>query len=57
MQMSFVVAGGSSDQGSDRPITLNPTYYEDTFERDPGTLGALTPSTLNGARIRLDRTL
>lgn len=57
MQMSFVVAGGSSDQGADRPITVNPTYYEDTFERDPGTLGALTPSTLNGARIRLDRTL
>jgi len=57
MQMSFVVAGGSSDQGADRSITLTPTYYEDTFERDPGTLGALTPSTLNGARIRLDRTL
>ena len=57
MQMSFVVAGGSSDPGADRPITLTPTYYEDTFERDPGTLGALTPSTLSGARIRLDRTL
>lgn len=57
MQMSFVTSGGSSDQGADRPVTLNPTYYEDTFERDPATLGALTPSTLLNARIRLDRTL
>lgn len=57
LQMSFVEAGGSSDAGVARPVTLNPTYYEDTFERDPSTLGALTPSTLVNSRIRLNRTL
>ena len=57
LTMSFVESGGSSDAGAARPMTLNPTYYEDTFERDPNTLGALTPSTLVNARIRLNRTL
>lgn len=57
LQASFVVSGGSSSQGADRPITTSPTYYEDTFETDPQTAGAITPSTLVDARIRVDRTL
>jgi len=57
VQMSFVMSGGSSDQGADRAVTVNPTYYEDTFERDPATLGALTPSSILNARIRFNRTL
>lgn len=56
MQMSFVEAGGSSLAGATRPVTLTPTYYEDTFETDPSTAGDITPSTLVGARIRLNRT-
>ncbi len=54
---SFVEAGGASDAGAARPVTVTPTYYEDTFDEDPSTMGALTPSTLLGARIRLNRTL
>lgn len=57
LQTSFVEQGGSSAQGTARPTTTSPTYYEDTFEEDPNTLGAITPSTLLNARIRLDRTL
>ena len=57
VQASFVESGGASDQGTARPLTTSPTYYEDTFEEDPNTMGAITPSTLVNARIRLDRTL
>lgn len=54
---SFVAQDGSSTAGNNNPMTLSPTYYEDTFEVDPSTAGDLTPSSLVGARIRLNRTL
>lgn len=57
LQASFVTNGGSSDQGVDRSVTTSPTYYEDVFEEDPNTMGAITPSTLVNARIRVDRTI
>lgn len=57
LTVSFVESGGSSDAGAARPMTLTPVYHEDTFERDPNTLGALTPSTLVNSRVRLNRTL
>ena len=56
LQASFVTNGGSSAQGDAHPVTTSATYYEDTFEEDPNTMGAITPSTLLNARIRLDRT-
>lgn len=57
MQMSLVTLGGAVADGADRPVTLNPTYYEDTIEQDPNTAGPLTPTTILGSRIRLNRTV
>jgi hypothetical protein len=54
--VSLVTAGGSSDAGTAKAMTTNPTNWEDIFERDPATLGSLTPSTFVGAKIRIDRT-
>ncbi len=56
VQMSFVEAGGASAAGADRPVTTAPRYYEDTFETDPNTMGPITPSTLQNARVRVNRT-
>lgn len=55
LQASFVEVGGVSSQGVARSLATSPTYVEDTFELAPSG-GSLTPSTLAGARIRLDRT-
>ena len=57
LQTSFVETGGASEQGTDRSITTDETYYEDTFETDPvDGVSPITPSTLVGARIRINRT-
>lgn len=56
MQMSLVTALGGVAAGDDRPLSVNPIYYEDTIEQDPNTLGQLTPSTLSDAKVRLNRT-
>lgn len=55
MTMSFVEQGGALVAGAARSLTISPVYYLDIFETDPSTSGAITPSTLVGARIRLDR--
>lgn len=57
LRMSYVHSGGSVSAGADRPVSTKPTYYEDTHEVDPSTAGALTPSSVLNARIRLDRTV
>lgn len=57
MQMSFVTVGDDVAAGADNVMTLDPTYYEDTIEQDPTTSGAMTPATINGSRIRLNRTV
>lgn len=57
VQAALVTADDSSANGADRPVTTAFTYYGDIIEQDPSTLGALTPSTFVGARVRIDRTL
>lgn len=57
LQASFVTEAGNADAGASNPLTVNPTYREDVFETDPDTAGAITPSTLVGAKVRLDRTV
>jgi hypothetical protein len=54
---SFVTSDLSSAAGVAHVMTLSPVYYEDTYEQDPSTAGNLTPSSINGSMIRLDRTL
>ncbi len=56
MQMSLVTLAGGVSAGQSRPVSTSPTYYEDTIEQDPNTAGALTPTTINGSQIRLNRT-
>lgn len=56
MQMSLKTLAGGVSNGAARPMTLTPTYYEDTIEQDPNTAGALTPTTILGSLIRVDRT-
>lgn len=56
LTMSFVVVSGEAEAGDPHPVTLSPRYYEDTIEVDPKTAGNLTVSSVNGSRIRLDRT-
>ena len=55
--VSFVTNGGGVAAGTAKAMTIAPTYREDMVETDPDTAGALTPSTLVNARIRLNRTL
>ena len=55
MQMSLVTAAGGVAAGTARPVTVTPVYYEDTIEQDPNTSGALTPTTITGSQIRLNR--
>ena len=56
VQASFVTADDSTANGADRAITTSFTWYADVIETDPGTSGALTPSSFIGARFRIDRT-
>lgn len=42
--------------GADRPITVAQTYWRDVFEVDPATTGLWTPSAVNRANIRINRT-
>lgn len=55
VQASFVGASGGVSAGTANPITTVPTIYSDTFEADPDG-GSLTPTTIIGGKVRLNRT-
>jgi hypothetical protein len=46
----------SYDAGSDRPITVAPTYWWDISTLSPATGVAWTPDEVNSMRFRIDRT-
>lgn len=56
IQVSFVAPEGGVAVGSEDTLTVNPTYREDLVEQDPDTMAGLTPSSLIGGRIRINRT-
>jgi hypothetical protein len=56
VQASFVGAGGGVETGANNSITTSPTFYSDTFETDPDTSGAITPTTVLLGCIRINRT-
>lgn len=56
VQSSFVGPLGADDAGAVHALTLSPNYYDDTFEEDPDTGDAITPTTLVGGRVRFTRT-
>lgn len=56
VQPAFIVADGSSANGTDQALTTNFIFYNSLFETDPSTSGGLTPSSFINSRVRLDRT-
>lgn len=53
---AYVGPNGAALQGTEIPLPTSPSYQEDTFETDPDTGNDLTPSTIIGGRVRLNRT-
>ena len=49
-------SAGDLDNGDDRPITTSATYWADISELDPDTAAAWTPTTVNAAKLSIDRT-
>lgn len=47
---------GGTEDGTANNITVTPTYYQDIFETDPDTSNALTPTSIIGGRVRINRT-
>lgn len=56
VQMSLV-SGSSEANGSDQAITEAYTYYHDVIETDPATGAPFTPSAVDAAKIKTERTL
>ena len=50
-------SGASTTLGSDRPVTVAFTYYQDIFEVDPATSAPWTPTAANAAQLQLNRTV
>jgi hypothetical protein len=55
LQVSLT-SNGSDDAGADRAITVAQTYWSDVSELDPDTASAWTPSGVNDAILKIDRT-
>lgn len=51
-----LTSGASTDNGADRPITTAATYYGDISELDPNTASAWTRTTVDAAKLRVNRT-
>jgi hypothetical protein len=52
-----LVSGGDEDTGADRPVTSAATYWYDVSEQNPDTASAWTPTSVNAAQLRINRTL
>lgn len=56
VQVTFVGPLGGTLDGADNPLTVSPSYRWDIFETDPDTGAGITPSTIIGGRVRINRT-
>lgn len=56
VQASLVGPAGTAAAGATLNVSTVPTYYFDTFETDPDTGASITPTTVLGAKIRINRT-
>jgi hypothetical protein len=52
-----LLSGGDEDTGADRPVTSAPTFWYDISEQNPDTASAWTPTAVNAAQLRINRTL
>ena len=50
-------SGASTGLGSDRPMTVAYTYWQDIFEVDPATALPWTPGAANAAQLQINRTV
>lgn len=50
-------SGASTGLGSDRPMTVAYTYWQDIFEVDPATTLPWTPGAANAAQLQINRTV
>lgn len=51
-----IKSGASVANGVDRPITTSQTYWTDVQETDPATSAPWTPTAVNAAELKLNRT-
>lgn len=51
------ISGAATGAGTDRPITVAQTYWEDVSEIDPNTSDPWTPVSVNNMGLKVDRTL
>jgi hypothetical protein len=56
LQQSLVGPGGTAALGVPKPLGTSPSLYFDMYETDPDTAAPLTPSTLVGGKVRVNRT-
>lgn len=56
VQLSLRNESGDSLNGGTKTLTTAETYYTDIFETDPGTGGALTPTSIQTGLVRINRT-
>ena len=52
-----LISNGVLDDGANRPISTTFSYYTDVSETDPNTAAAWTPTAVNSAQIKINRTL
>lgn len=56
VQATLVGPQGGTLDGADNNLTVSPNYRFDIFETDPDTAGSITPATIVGGRVRINRT-
>lgn len=52
-----VKSGGTAQLGTNRPITVAQTYFQDLFEVDPHTNAPWTPGAVNAMTLTINRTV
>lgn len=57
VKQSFVAPAGAIGAGIEHNVATTPTLYFDMFEEDPDTTAPLTPTTIVGGKVRIDRTV
>jgi len=56
VQPSFVGGNGGVAAGANQAVTTAPTFYTSLIETDPDTSGPITPTTVTGGKIKINRT-
>lgn len=56
VQVSMVGGSGGVGSGVAHLVATTPTVYFDTIEQDPDTAGALSPTAILNAKVRINRT-